>query len=54
MAVITYISSIIPVNPWFYLLSSIPILLTGGSSALITGVFCYLTDVTSKNDRALK
>lgn len=42
------------VNPWFYLLPSIPISLCGGNCALITGIFSYLTDVTTQEDRPIR
>lgn len=51
---ISYLSATIPVNPWFYLLPFIPISLCGGNCALITGVFCYITDVTTQKDRPIR
>lgn len=39
------------VSPWFYLLPYLPISICGGTCALITGVFSYITDVTTKSDR---
>lgn len=53
-AVITFIALYMPINPWCYLLSSIPVLLSGGSCSLITGIYCYLTDTTNASDRALR
>lgn len=54
ITVISYLSTVMPVNPWFYLLPYIPLCLCGGNCALITGVFSYLTDVTTQQDRAIR
>lgn len=43
-----------PVNPWMYILAYIPTAITGGNSALITSIFCYLTDVVTENNRAMR
>lgn len=50
--VISYMSSYVPVSPWYYLLSFIPISLSGGTCALITVLFCYMTDLNSQRERA--
>lgn len=54
ITVISFISSMTPVDPWVYVLAFVPAVLTGGNSALITGVLSYVTDVTSPTDRALR
>lgn len=51
VTVISYLSTVTPVNPWFYLLPYIPISICGGNCALITGIFSYVTDVTAPSDR---
>lgn len=50
----TYLSTLTPINPWYYLIASIPASLSGGTCTLITGVFCYITDVTNEKNRAIK
>lgn len=54
VAVICFLSSQYEVDPWYYILAYIPAALSGGNCALITGVFCYITDVTSEQNRAVK
>lgn len=54
ITVISFISSITPVDPWVYVLAFVPAMFTGGSSALLTGVMSYVTDVTAPKDRALR
>lgn len=54
LTVITYLSTIYVINPWINTLTYIPIALTGGYCALLTGLFCYITDITEGKDRASK
>lgn len=54
ITVISYLSTVMTVNPWFYLLPYIPISICGGNCALITGVFSYLTDVTTQSERPMR
>ncbi|XP_055609407.1 tetracycline resistance protein, class C-like [Uranotaenia lowii] len=54
VAVICFLSTRFTINPWYYTLAFIPASLSGGNCALITGVFCYITDVTSEKNRAVK
>lgn len=42
------------INPWYYVLASIPIALGGGICTLITGMFCYTADITSEKNRAVR
>lgn len=51
---ISYLSTVMAVNPWFYLLPYIPVSICGGTCALITGVFSYLTDVTTQDNRPIR
>lgn len=51
ITVITYLSTVMAVNPWFYLLPYLPVSMCGGTCGLITGVFSYIADVTTKSDR---
>ncbi|XP_050327095.1 proton-coupled folate transporter-like [Bactrocera neohumeralis] len=45
-------SQVLSLNPWFYLLASIPSTLVGGGSAMLTIVFCYISDVTDMENKA--
>ncbi|XP_065093769.1 probable peptidoglycan muropeptide transporter SLC46 [Ochlerotatus camptorhynchus] len=54
VALICFLSSRYEIDPWYYILAFIPAALSGGNCALITGVFCYITDVTSEQNRAVK
>lgn len=51
---ISYLSTTVAVNPWYYLIPYIPVAICGGNCALITGVFSYIADVTSQNDRPVR
>uniref|UniRef100_A0A1Q3FGF0 Putative transporter add1 major facilitator superfamily n=1 Tax=Culex tarsalis TaxID=7177 RepID=A0A1Q3FGF0_CULTA len=51
---ICFLSGRYQIDPWYYILAYIPAALSGGNCALITGVFCYITDVTSEQNRAVK
>lgn len=54
VALICFLSGRYEIDPWYYILAYIPAALSGGNCALITGVFCYITDVTSEKNRAVK
>uniref|UniRef100_A0A182TA87 Major facilitator superfamily (MFS) profile domain-containing protein n=1 Tax=Anopheles maculatus TaxID=74869 RepID=A0A182TA87_9DIPT len=54
VALISFLSMYYTINPWYYVLASIPTALSGGTCALITGVFCYIADVTNEKNRATK
>lgn len=54
VALICFLSGRYEIDPWYYILAYIPAALSGGNCALITGVFCYITDVTSEQNRAVK
>lgn len=41
-------------NPWYYVLASIPIATMGGICTMITGVYCYIADITTDKNRAVK
>ncbi|XP_041984971.1 proton-coupled folate transporter-like [Aricia agestis] len=41
-------------GPWWYIISSIPMSMSGGFTALFTGAFCYLSDITSSEKRSLR
>uniref|UniRef100_A0A182WB54 Major facilitator superfamily (MFS) profile domain-containing protein n=1 Tax=Anopheles minimus TaxID=112268 RepID=A0A182WB54_9DIPT len=54
VALISFLSMYYTINPWYYVLASITTALSGGTCALITGVFCYIADVTQEKNRATK
>ncbi|KAM7344353.1 putative peptidoglycan muropeptide transporter SLC46 isoform 2-T2 [Cochliomyia hominivorax] len=54
LTAITYISTKIAISPWLYLLASVPSVLSGGTCALITGIYCYISDVAEEKTRALR
>ncbi|XP_034835655.1 probable peptidoglycan muropeptide transporter SLC46 [Maniola hyperantus] len=41
-------------GPWWFILTSIPMSLAGGFTALFTGSFCYISDITSTDKRSLR
>lgn len=38
-------------SPWFIVASYIPVALLGGVTVLLTGVFCYISDLVPPNQR---
>lgn len=46
--------STVVISPWYYVIASSAITVTGGTCILITGVFCYIADVTTEKDRAMR
>ncbi|KAL9916081.1 proton-coupled folate transporter-like [Glossina fuscipes] len=52
--VLIYISSKVVINPWLFLLCSVPSVMSGGTCALITGIYCYISDVAKAKSRALR
>ncbi|XP_045777870.1 proton-coupled folate transporter-like [Maniola jurtina] len=41
-------------GPWWFIFTSIPMSLSGGFTALFTGSFCYISDITSTEKRSLR
>ncbi|KAH8277558.1 hypothetical protein KR018_000692 [Drosophila ironensis] len=54
LIVITRKTMFINISPWWFLLSSVPSVLSGGTCALITGIYCYISDVAKERKRALR
>nr|XP_036219254.1 tetracycline resistance protein, class A-like isoform X2 [Bactrocera oleae] len=50
--ILAAISLATPLNPWVYILSNVPLALTGGTCALITMVFCLVSDVSDEGGKA--
>lgn len=42
------------VSPWAYVVAAVPVALTGGYCSLLTGMFCYMADVTGRENRAMR
>ncbi|KAH8279396.1 hypothetical protein KR026_008637 [Drosophila bipectinata] len=53
LIVITWITMSTNISPWWFLLSSVPSVLSGGTCALITGIYCYISDVT-ENEKSFR
>ncbi|XP_014095871.3 probable peptidoglycan muropeptide transporter SLC46 [Bactrocera oleae] len=51
-AILAGISMSTPINPWVYVISYIPLALTGGTCSLIAMVFCLVSDVSDEGGRA--
>uniref|UniRef100_A0A336MM13 CSON003653 protein n=1 Tax=Culicoides sonorensis TaxID=179676 RepID=A0A336MM13_CULSO len=47
-------SSKIQIDPWWYVISAFPMAISGGNTALTTVVFSYISDITEKENRALR
>lgn len=54
LTTLTYVSTKVAISPWVFLLSSVPSVLSGGTCALITGIYCYISDVAQAKTRALR
>jgi len=52
--ILSWASLYAAINPWYYVLASIFIAVSGGTCTLITGIYCYIADVTTEKDRAVK
>ncbi|XP_077293870.1 putative peptidoglycan muropeptide transporter SLC46 [Arctopsyche grandis] len=42
------------VSPWYLILASIPFSLMGASTSMITGSFCYVSDITNVSNRSYR
>ncbi|XP_018790448.1 PREDICTED: proton-coupled folate transporter-like isoform X1 [Bactrocera latifrons] len=51
-SILAGISMATPINPWVYIISHIPLALTGGTCALIAMAFCLVSDVSDEGSRA--
>lgn len=54
LTILSYIATKTLMSPWVFLLSSVPSVLSGGTCALITGIYCYISDVAKEKARALR
>ncbi|XP_017475985.1 PREDICTED: proton-coupled folate transporter-like [Rhagoletis zephyria] len=51
-ATLVSVSETLSLNPWFYLLGGIPFTIVGGGTAMMTIVFCYISDVSDMESKA--
>lgn len=51
---VAWLSTRRDVNPWLYVVAFMPTALTGGFCAFLTCTFCYISDVTSAPNRAMR
>ncbi|XP_017148542.1 proton-coupled folate transporter [Drosophila miranda] len=54
LIVLTHISAITNINPWWFLLSAVPSVFSGGTCALITVLYCHVSDVATESGRAMR
>lgn len=51
---IAWLSTMHAINPWAYVLASMPVALSGGLCAFLMCSYCYISDVTTTENRALR
>ncbi|XP_017092504.2 probable peptidoglycan muropeptide transporter SLC46 [Drosophila bipectinata] len=54
MIVLTQIARATSISPWWFLLSSVPMIFSGGTCALITILYCHVSDVATEDKRAMR
>lgn len=54
ISIISSLSTMYPINPAYYSFAYLPAAFSGGYCTLFTGLFCYITDVTTEKNRAIK
>ncbi|XP_037954262.1 proton-coupled folate transporter-like [Teleopsis dalmanni] len=54
LTTLAFLSTKVVISPWLFLLSSVPSVLSGGTCALITGIYCYISDVAKPKVRAVR
>lgn len=54
ICILCAVSDAFILNPWYYVLASIPVATLGGICTMITGVFCYIADITTEKNRAVQ
>ncbi|XP_065093767.1 probable peptidoglycan muropeptide transporter SLC46 [Ochlerotatus camptorhynchus] len=53
-AILCRIADRIPLNPWLFVVGDIPAAISGGTTVLCAGMFSYLADVSSEQNRAIR
>lgn len=51
LIIVSIISNVVRVNPWFYISSSIVLAFGGGLSSIVTGCYAYMADTTVEETR---
>ncbi|XP_016992815.2 probable peptidoglycan muropeptide transporter SLC46 [Drosophila takahashii] len=54
LVVLTQITTATNISPWWFLLSSVPSVFSGGTCALITILYCHVSDVATEDKRAMR
>ncbi|XP_016968034.1 proton-coupled folate transporter [Drosophila biarmipes] len=54
LIVLTQITAATNISPWWFLLSSTPSVFSGGTCALITILYCHVSDVATEDKRAMR
>ncbi|XP_055705496.1 proton-coupled folate transporter-like isoform X2 [Phlebotomus papatasi] len=54
LAGISFASTKFTLNPWLFMFAYAPVMFSGGTCALITGIFCNVNDVTTEKNRAIR
>uniref|UniRef100_A0A034VGW4 Proton-coupled folate transporter n=1 Tax=Bactrocera dorsalis TaxID=27457 RepID=A0A034VGW4_BACDO len=54
LTILAFIATKVVISPWLFLLSSVPSVISGGTCALITGIYCYISDVAKEKARAVR
>ncbi|KAH8355703.1 hypothetical protein KR200_010257 [Drosophila serrata] len=54
LIVLTQITAATNISPWWFLLSSVPSVFSGGTCALVTILYCYVGDVSSEEKRPMR
>lgn len=54
LCIIVILTFIPNASPIFIVLSALPMSFSGGFSAMLTGIFCYISDLVPVNNRALR
>lgn len=50
----SYMSEYTDINPWYYILASLPYALSGGTCCMLIGLLCYTTDISNDSNRGMK
>ncbi|XP_017044551.1 proton-coupled folate transporter [Drosophila ficusphila] len=54
LIVLTQVTTATNISPWWFLLSSVPSVFSGGTCALITILYCHVSDVATEDRRAMR
>ncbi|CAG9563936.1 unnamed protein product [Danaus chrysippus] len=53
-ALIVVYSMLDNLGPWWFIVTAIPVSLSGGFTAMFTGSFCYVSDISAREKRSLR